>query len=49
MARAFCESFDKTHENISRVDFENKFYLEAAFGKVIYVEKLVEIIAIFLF
>ena len=37
MARAFCASFGKTHENISRDDFENNFYLEAAFGKVIYV------------
>ena len=35
MARAFHESFGKTHENISRDDFENNFYLEAAFGKVI--------------
>jgi len=35
MARAFPESFGKTHENISRVDFESNFYLEAAFRKVI--------------
>ena len=37
MARAFRESFGKIHENISRVDFENNFYLKAAFGNVIYV------------
>ena len=36
--RRLCYSRNlNPHENISRVHFENNFYLEAAFGKVIYV------------
>ena len=49
MARAFRASFGKSHENISRDDFESNFNLEAPFGKVICVLKLVEIGAIFHF
>lgn len=32
--QSLCAIFGKTHTNISRDDFENNFYLQAAFGKV---------------
>ena len=48
-----CQTFSllvagNSYENISRVGFINNFDLEAAFGKIIYIQILVKIIVIFL-
>ena len=38
----------RSYDNISRVAFINNFDLEAAFGKIIYIQILVKIIAVLL-